>query len=616
MPSRRWGVLSAVCFLAAVWHAFYENLPVFVSNATPLFVATRNGKQGVVTEDGRIVVPFEWENIDPFDDHGLAVAALQLKNGPLQRIPFPLDKLGAIDRTGKIVVPAELSYAAQEFDDHGHFLGELNERLVIYDRHGKQLLKESWKPLAELEFDEHGLLAAENSQESGWINRDGVMVVRAPAELTPVNNFHSNGLAVVGNIHGQQGCVNLQGQLVIPTEWESIYAPARARLKNGKIIDDATPVEVLRRNPVDTFGSRLCGLASSEGRILVPANYKDIWPDYDRNLALVKDVNEKWGVFDFNGDVVIPPKFEELCDFDANGLATAKIAGKWGWINTAGQTVIPFEYDSYSLENLGRTTFDGGGLAVVSKAGYWGAIDSTGKVIIAFDYTTGRHCDRELQLYTFERDHLWGCLDSKGTVVVPFKFMDPIEFDLREYAFARSRDEGFLIDRTGAIHSVETDCFLSALPADLPGPWMKSNAKYNMIVGRKLMRAEAPDAHSRGVFSVDDGMIVQPLHEQIEVTEFGFRGTGRRRAETRFNSVVDKSRSLYRWALPSLVHNDNELEVLYDVRGNIIWSSDQRAIDLLKACGFAIYGFVCLRWSWKSRSQMRAKSDLTTYTPD
>jgi len=41
-----------ICFIAATFYAFHEQLPVWNADETPLYVATRGGKQGVVTGDG------------------------------------------------------------------------------------------------------------------------------------------------------------------------------------------------------------------------------------------------------------------------------------------------------------------------------------------------------------------------------------------------------------------------------------------------------------------------------------------------------------------------------------------------------------------------------------
>ena len=53
--------------------------------------------------------------------------------------------------------------------------------------------------------------------------------------------------------------------------------------------------------------------------------------------------NGKWGFADENGTVVIPCRWDDVCDFH-EGLAGVQWDGKWGYIDKTGELVIPCEF--------------------------------------------------------------------------------------------------------------------------------------------------------------------------------------------------------------------------------------------------------------------------------
>lgn len=56
-----------------------------------------------------------------------------------------------------------------------------------------------------------------------------------------------------------------------------------------------------------------------------------------------------WGLVTDTGDEIVPPLFEEIYPFDANGLALAKKTGKYGWIDWQGNPRISFSFDYANL---------------------------------------------------------------------------------------------------------------------------------------------------------------------------------------------------------------------------------------------------------------------------
>jgi len=365
---------ATICFIAATFYAFHEQLPVWNVDETPLYVATRGGKQGVVTGDGRVVVPFDWEEIGEFDDHGMAVAIKERPPDPddLSR-DYRDGMVGIIDRCGRVIIPLErtkLGFRVLRFDDHEQYLVKSNTRLLIYNRSGRQLMKAEWEPLSDLQFDSHGLLAARHGDDVGWINREGVLKVGAPEGLTPVSNFQTNGLAVVEDSLERQGCVDLTGRIVIDAEWTDIDADGSWYYNNdGEFIRAENYILAKKHLPLEPWQPDRAACFFRNGATIIPDEYTSISLDIEEAIAFVTGEDGKWGVVDFSNRVLIPQQYDDLSAFCDQGLAAAKKNGKRGWINLRGETIIPFEYSDF-------LPFNKYGLAIVERDHLWGGHQS------------------------------------------------------------------------------------------------------------------------------------------------------------------------------------------------------------------------------------------------
>lgn len=66
---------------------------------------------------------------------------------------------------------------------------------------------------------------------------------------------------------------------------------------------------------------------------------------YEKSVLKIKQ-NEKYGLIDFNGNVIVEPEYEEIDSFNyKEGLLLVKNNGKYGVINIDGEEVIKTKYD-------------------------------------------------------------------------------------------------------------------------------------------------------------------------------------------------------------------------------------------------------------------------------
>jgi len=295
------------------------------------FPIEANGKWGVITQNGRIVVEPTFADVARTNLHGLAPrhvggeAVLLLgdnewyivsQNGTTRMSP------PAVYKTSECIVEnlGESMFAvyteAEIFDPPAR-------ASTVIDPLGK------WKPTDDVkihfEFSE-GLVPIFHHGAFGFADRTGRVVI-APA-FDEVDSFHE-GLAAV-QVDGKWGYIDRAGKLVIDTTFASAVAfdSGRARVlrgdgKSAALINKAG--EVVRDWPfadgVYRGGEFVDGLA----------------PAPEQKTGFM-------GYLDFDLQWQIRPMFYKAAEF-SEGLAAVKREGdpNWGYIDRVGRIVIPVD---------------------------------------------------------------------------------------------------------------------------------------------------------------------------------------------------------------------------------------------------------------------------------
>jgi WG containing repeat len=273
-----------------------------------------------------------------------------------------------------------------------------NDKLGYIDRTGKIIIEPKFE-IAD-NFSE-GLALVKIGEKFGYIDRTGKIVISP--EFDRADNF-SEGLAPV-EIGGKFGCIDKARKLVIPARFDSID-----RFKNGSAEVSIGDV----RGVIDRSGKFTAYPTSSNSAPITTAQSNS-----DELISFAQ--NNRYGYMDRKGKVIVRPKFDNVGEF-SEGLAWVIIDRKLGYIDKTGKVKItPRFYDSPFAS--GRGDFDGG-LAKVCLDGC-GYIDRTGKIVIPlkFDNVARKFSNG---LAWVEIDRRLGYIDRTGKVKIPPQFAYPI----------------------------------------------------------------------------------------------------------------------------------------------------------------------------------------------
>lgn len=299
-----------------------------------LLLAKSENYYGFIDKQGKVAIPFKYDEALPFHD-GLAAVAI---NGDY----------GYIDKHNNTVIPFQ-------FDKAYEFSEGLAPVQIDY----------TWK----------------------FINPKGETIIELATEISAAYPFHC-GMALVMNKEDKCGFINTTGELVVPFIYDDaeIFSDGLAMIERDGTIGyiNTKGIEIIPPKFIDGFDC-------SEGFISVNETNSDGWIvfssdgneatqfyNYDfvgqfKNGYAVAEKDGNYGIIDTQGQALIPCTSEKEILYQGD-LFCAYREEKWGAVNKCGKTIIPIEYDQimplgenmYYIRSGNRTHFilDGEGKVV------------------------------------------------------------------------------------------------------------------------------------------------------------------------------------------------------------------------------------------------------------
>ena len=376
-------------------------------------------------------------------------------------------KQGAIDPEGKVVIPLE--FKSVEVNDKVEapvVLVKKSGKYGLYDRNGKELLKPVLKKVTGLN---EGYFGGKEKKTWSCYNLNGE---KQPGEYEEVG-LYQEGLAPV-KVEDRWGFVDTQGKLVIPAQYKSVrgfsegLAAAKLNSKWLYIHKDGTPlIGASIKDPRDFHQ----GVAVVDDNWLM--NIKGQKYAKLRDYSFVGDFAE-------NGlaEVGVRRRHRSLLDYVSigwgwDGWGVWGYPGwgwtggyhhrrhhGWGWgggigispgavmpgslyrgyVNKQGQEVIPTTYDTV-------TPFYGS-YALIQDEGHWGMVNAQGRVVIPPAYDALWPFSQGLAAFSFDKK--WGFINEQNTVVISNRY-DRVNSFLEDRTTVMTQEEGGIIDKQGQL---------------------------------------------------------------------------------------------------------------------------------------------------------------------
>jgi WG containing repeat len=313
-------------------------ITLLVSCYAPLAVVNVDGKQGCINKRGKIIIKPIWDDVSTEDNKYFSVE----KDG----------LYGFINRRNKVIISPRYTYA-EDFCE--------------------------------------GLATVESGDKYGAINKKGDTII--PIIYDDIFAGFTKGLGAVTK-NDSSGYINKKGKVVIPLIYETTY-PFLSKYaqvvtfsgdyliinKKGKVVDKKKVGKKRLWPPLDSYPGSFTtstgrGRLNAKGDTIIPPLYRATGNFYE-NRSIVQDQNNKWGVYDDKGNLIVKPTYDNILHY-SEGLTAVQLNGKYGYIDLNGKTVVEHLYDYAESFNNNR--------AYVELNGKGGYINRKGEVVIPFKF--------------------------------------------------------------------------------------------------------------------------------------------------------------------------------------------------------------------------------------
>ncbi|MGG9960190.1 WG repeat-containing protein [Ferruginibacter sp. SUN106] len=220
---------------------------------------------------------------------------------------------GAIDKTGKVIIPVEYDYLGRSAEGLLNF--RKDDAYGFINKQNKVVIPNLYKNASD--FGD-GLAPAclKDAAQYGYINAKNVFVI-AP-QYAYAENFYA-GYAGVYKSKGsrsraqggdEMGIINTTGKTIV----EPLYENVSIKRKGG--------VFVVRQK--DKYG-----MVDSTGKTILPVNYKKVGEFNNNGYAIVEETGGTSGMIDSKGNFVLPAEYTELYGSYTSDYFIAKKDGKY-----------------------------------------------------------------------------------------------------------------------------------------------------------------------------------------------------------------------------------------------------------------------------------------------
>lgn len=296
---------------------------------------------GFVNAKGKEIIPCQYKSALAFTE---GLAAVKNEN----------DKWGYINMEGEVVIPFIYDFPQQFFE--GVALVQVIQKdkdLYYYiDKQGNKLNKTASEYIGFGQSFSNDRGPVKINNKCGYINNKGELVI--PLIYDWADPFFKNNMALVSKDE--------------KTMWID---------KNGKkIFDNLHTHGWFYENDGNFYGITWIndekGLIQDNGKVIIPCKYKDIHFDKDSKTVVALTKDDKVGIFDLQGNLIIPFEYDQFGGY-GDGLYKLKKKGYYGFINKDNKICIPFEYEDADAFKYKV------GLTYVKKGGFWNLINTKGE---------------------------------------------------------------------------------------------------------------------------------------------------------------------------------------------------------------------------------------------
>ena len=298
----------------------------------------KNDKWGFIDTLGRLIIPYQFDLINPFME-GVAAVSINEKMGFIDKkgnwvikpkFDIHKSKEGYRDLTGydNTSLAPFISYRLSDTKaicKESMIAVSKDNKWAFYDKKGNQItdfIYDNVKPFY------NGIAPVKVNEGIRFIDKGGKYISEEVYDKV-TGSVENNWIIVERD--GLFGCLDEKGNITLEMVYDNIslfkYGKSRVE-KNSQV-----------------------GIIDIKGEWIIPLQDRNLFIFHKENTFIVEE-NNKYGIIDKNGIYLLKPQLESF-GFFYNKVAPIRKRGKSGYINNKGEIVIkPIHNDVLSLVNV------------------------------------------------------------------------------------------------------------------------------------------------------------------------------------------------------------------------------------------------------------------------
>ena len=279
----------------------YQSLVYSESNDT--IIALKGKKYGVLSTDGKIIIPFEYKQIDVTGDYIYATT-----ND---------DNIKVFDSNGKETdIQGNTAIINVDNTDYKIYINTQND-ITTYSIYinGREVTKNKYTYITYL-YDNYFIAC----------NTDGKLGVIDSSDKTKIE-FIYNSIQLIETTKMIQAVNN-------STEMTEIYSSEMKKiceLENAIIENNIEYLKIYNDNEIKYISKEEKEINNTEV--------------FKNNKIFAKKQGTKWGFTDINGKKIVDYRYEKITELNIYGFAGIEQNGKWGVINSEGKIIVEPKYE-------------------------------------------------------------------------------------------------------------------------------------------------------------------------------------------------------------------------------------------------------------------------------
>lgn len=278
--------------------AQYEKVGYFFENQKDICAVFKNNKMGFVNTKGEEVIPCQYTGSKSFSEGLACVSPYDSKEG----------KYGFINKKGETVIPMKFKQSGTTSFKNGYARASVNGKTVLIDSTGSVAFTTQRGNIQSMMHGLIGLFKGPNRTNWGWVNWNDEIVIEL--QYDHASSFNVDGYAVVEK-NGLKGVIDTTGKVVIPFQYETVYADISEDGFFLGVLPSETPVSMVNAKK-DYYNSRFEKLELQDITYIYSAE--------NENLMRFSNSNDKEGYLNKKFEVIIPASFKKTKEF-SEGLA-------------------------------------------------------------------------------------------------------------------------------------------------------------------------------------------------------------------------------------------------------------------------------------------------------